>query len=329
MTKFLHSRAMLVLASLIALASALAFVCLAGYPADASSEGLVTAWSGAWPLPQPLSMCAAVAINIGIAALLAYINKTFNLLRCLTMLQGTVFLLMQCAIPQFLSGLNPGIVLCVAWLMCLLLLFPNFSAPMPQKEVFLAFAVMSALSACIGEALFFIPGLWAACAQMRILTLRTALASLMGIACPWIIYFGFLIVTPSQIEWPDIFSFRNPLDNLAPAYIAVMSFTIFLGAICWVQNLVKYVTYTARYRAFQGFITTSMLLSVLGIACNVTDSTTMLPILNVCAALQVAHLFGTIHSTRKSYIAILIILLIYLFLSYPFTLLWQTVAYIL
>jgi len=329
MTKFLHSRAMLVLASLIALAGAVACVCLSGYPPPSEAQGVVATWSGAWSLPQPLSMCLAIALNIGIAALLSYINKTYNLLRCLTMLQGTTFLLMQNATPQFLTELNSGVVLCVAWLTCALLFFPNFAAPMPQKQVLLGFAIMSALSTCIGEALIFIPGLWVACAQMRILNLRTAIASLMGIACPWIIYFGFLLVSPAEIKWPNLFCFRNPFTDLDPTYIAVLSFTIFLSIIAWVQNLVKYVTYTAKYRAYQGFITTSMLLALLGIACNVADSRNILPILNVCAALQVAHLFGTIHSTRKSYIAILIILLIYLFLSYPISLVWQIASYIL
>lgn len=329
MTKFLHSRAMLVLASLIAVACALVNVAIAGYPGPLEAYGIVTDWSGAWSLPQPLSLCLALCANVGIAALLSYINKRYNLLRCLTMLQGTTFLFMQAATPQMLTELNAGLVLCVAWLACALLIFPHFSSAMPQKEVFLGFAIMSGLSGMIGEALIFIPGLWLACAQMRILNLRTVLASLMGIACPWIIVFGFLLASPFHTEWPRLLSFSHPFAGLAPTYIGVLAFTVFAGAAAWVQNFMKFLTYTAKYRAYQGFVTASMLLAALGMACNLADSYVLLPTLNVCVSLQVAHLFGSIHFTRRSYIPILIILLFYLFLSYPFTLLWQTAAYIL
>lgn len=329
MTKFLHSRAMLVLASLIALACALVSVALAGYQPPLETRGLVSTWSGAWSLPQPLSMWLALAVNVGIAVLLTYINKASNLLRCLTMLQGTTFLLMQMSVPQMLTEVNGGLVLCVAWLVCAMLFFHNFAALIPQNEVFLAFAIMSALSALIGEALIFIPGLWLACGQMRILNVRTVLASLMGLACPWVIYFGFGLVSVDDIEMPTLFSVGHGMSDLSPIYIATLSFTIFVGVACWVQNLVKYVTYTAKYRAYQGFVTASMLLAMVGILCDVADSGALLPILNVCAALQIAHLFGTIHATQKSYIAILIILAIYLLLSYPISLAWQTAAYIL
>lgn len=320
---------MLVLTSLLAVASAVVYVWLAGYPSAPQAEGIVESWSGAWSVIQPLSMWIAVGLNIGIAALLVYINKAYNLLRCLTMLQGTTFLFMQMATPQLLTEINGGLVLCAAWLVCMMLLYHNFSTPMPQKEVFLAFAIMSGLSACIDEALIFIPGLWLACGQMRILNLRTALASLMGIACPWIIYFGFTIIGPDDARMPELLGFTNAFDGLDSIYIAVLSFTVFLGLICWVQNFIKYLTYTAKYRAYQGFVTASMLLATIGIACDVADSRTLLPILNACVALQVAHLFGTIHNTRKSYIPILIILLAYLFLSYPLTQVWQLTAYIL
>ncbi len=329
MTKFLHSRAMLVLASLLAMACALVSVALGGYPPPSEAEGLVSVWSGPWAVPQPLSMWAAVCVNVGIAALLAYINKTYNLLRCLTMLQGTTFLFMQMAAPQMLTEINAGLALCLAWLVCALLFFSNFAEPMPQKEVFLAFAIMSGLSAWICQALIFIPGLWMACAQMRILNLRTVLASVMGIACPWIIYFGLGLVSAGSLVVPSLLGAANNWADLDGVYVAALSFTVFVGAACWVQNLVKYVTYTAKYRAYQGFVTMSMLLAVVGIACNVSDGYTLLPILNVCASLQVAHLFGTIHHTRKSYIAVLIILIIYLLLSYPLTLVWQLADYIL
>ncbi|MCM1225286.1 MAG: hypothetical protein NC548_63635 [Lachnospiraceae bacterium] len=329
MTKFLHSRAMLVLASLLALGCALACVGLAGYPPALQSFGLAKAWSGEWVVPQPASMWIAVGLNIGIAAMLAYVNKAFNLLRCLTMLQGTVFLFMQMASSRLLVEVNPGLALCFAWIVCMLLLFPNFSASMPQKEVFLAFAIMSGMSACVDEALILIPGLWLACGQMRIFNIRTVLASLMGLACPWIIFFGFCLIGPDGIQPPSLLKFGDALSGIDSLFLALLAFTVFLGAVCWVQNFMKYLTYTAKYRAYQGFVTVSMLLCVLGIACDVADSLAILPVLNVCVALQVAHLFGVIHFTRKSWIPILIILLIYLFLSYPFVLAWQMIAYVL
>lgn len=315
---------MVVLASLLAMACALVYVYVVGAPPMLEGQGIVSTWEGPWVFPGEWSLTLGICANLGIAMLLCSINKQFNVLRCLTMLQGSLFLCMQCAWPDLLDEFNPGLALCLAWLFCTMLMFSEFGSAYAQRRVFLSFAIISALASVVGAAVFFIPALWLATVQMRIFNLRTALASLMGIACPWIILICFGLADISALRVPNLVDFQVTMADMPPSAIAVLVFTIFVGAMAWVQNLVKYVSYTARYRAYQGYFAVAMLVALFGICCNLADSYALLPIFDVCVAMQVAHLFGVVHQQVKSYIPILLIIIIYLLLF-----VWRIVDYIL
>lgn len=313
MTRLLHSRYGVVLAALVAAVCAWLFSRL-GQPSFPVADGaLVPDWSvrqlqlGLWAMP------AAWAVNVLTAALLCYINKAFNLLRGMTMLQGTLFLMMEVATPSFFMTVRPGMILCIVVALCALVMYSCYSNPNAQRGVFLVFLMLSAGAAIDYAFLVFVPVFLLGCAQMRIFSLRTVLAALMGMATPWIIFFGFGLLTPDSVVMPEIYV-RISADGMSAfsLLLSTAAFTSFVALTAWVQNIVKLLAYNAQSRAMLSLANVIMLVAIVAGAANFTHAGVFLPLINCCASLQIAHLFVSTFKGRRSYWGILSFIFIYL-----------------
>lgn len=148
---------------------------------------------------------------------------------------------------------------------------------------------------------------------MRIFSLRSVLASLMGLATPWVILIGLGIVPVDMIQFPlpQVASFSAAAPDDVPMLVTVAT-TAFLTLAAWLQNAMKILSYNARYRAFQSVLSVLSLVSILAVTLDYTRVMAYIPLLNCCAAMQAAHLFAAVHRREKSYLAILSLVFIYI-----------------
>ncbi len=259
------------------------------------------------------SLYFSIGINIVIALLLIYLNKIFNPMRAMTNLQAGLFMIMQGALPASAVWFGSGELLALVAILCIFLLYASYSDTGAMRNIFLAFLLISALSAADTAALILLPVFWLALAQMRIFSLRSVLASLLGLATPWIILLGLGIVPLDRLQFtmPKVASFFAGTPDEVPMLVTVAT-TAFLTVAAWLQNAMKILSYNARFRAFQSVLSVLSLVVILAVTLDYTRVMAYIPLLDCCAAMQVAHLFAAVHRREKSYIAVLSLVFIYI-----------------
>lgn len=313
-TRFLHSRYAVVAATVTAVA-AVAFAGMrdTALTPIAGDRGVVFASANGWIDNPDLSLWISVALNVGIAMLMIFINRTYNVLRSVTMLYATLFAVMQMATPDLEARLNSGTIMAALLIGSYTLLFATFGNPAApsRRLVFLIFALLSAGATTQYCFLFYLPVLVAACMQMRIFTLRTAVAALLGLITPWWIIFGLGIASPGQLHLPHMVSVFSDIGSREAVLLLVTAgFTVFAALAAWALCFMKMLGYNARTRACNGVLTLTMLMSMVAMAADYTNMVVYIPTLNMCASIQVAHFFA-LHRRERSWIAILSFISVY------------------
>jgi hypothetical protein len=252
-----------------------------------------------------------LALNAVVASLIIFINSRFNVLRSLTALVATMFLGMQTALPSALGQFYGGTMLVLLMMLCVILLFSSYGDYRGQRQVFLIFAILGFALFTQINYLFFAPVLLLGCMQMRIFSLRTLLAALLGLITPAWILFGFGLISPTNLRMPEFVAVWALFDthDMIQA-IVTTGFTTVLGIMFAVLNLLKILSYNARVRAFNGFFTILFGYTALLTVANFNDFMFYIPLLNALVAYQVAHFF-TYRRQRRSYLAILALLATY------------------
>lgn len=264
-----------------------------------------------WLPFTPLSALANMTINLLAALAFVYINRQFNILRSLTALPGTMFLAMQIALPTVTGQFYGGTFLLVIGLWCLSLLFSVYSEPRGQRQVMLIFFLLSAAAFTQAAFLFYIPVFIIGCIQMRILNLRSAIAALLGIITPPWILFGFGIIDPRHIEWPQLVVAWSAFDSAEIAHaLTVTAVTVFIGIVFTVANILKILSYNSRVRAYNGFLTLLEIFTAIFILLNFNNFTFYIPLLDCLVAYQIGHFF-TYRRSKRSYIPVLMLMLLY------------------
>ena len=275
-------------------------------------QGLCLPPPALWPIWPWADVLGGVLLNVAVLVLMAMLNKGFNVLRSNTRLQLGLFALMGTAVPRLMLNVNSGIILALAVNVCAFLMFSSYDDPSGVRRVFLSFLIMSLGAAMQYCFVVFIPMLWVVTAQMRIFSLRTFLASVFGIATPWVILLGFGIVSPDDFHLPEVRGIFSTFgEESAEYFLAVTSFTAFLLVIAITLNLSRTIAYNARARAFNGTLTLTAVVTIVAISVNYNNLLAYLPLLNVCAAYQITHWFVN-HRFDRQYIAVLGICLCYL-----------------
>lgn len=301
----------------MALAAAVAAV--AGMPFSGSEpEALATAWSVIGVVPSRLflpgtfgSLITALALNYLVALTLIFINKRYNFLRSLSLLFAGMFLVMEAALPTLIDTLSGGIVMAGIVMLAMAALFSAFQRPDRTRRVFLAFCLVSAGGLIdIASVAFLIPFILG-CFQMRCATPQSLTAALLGIITPWWMAWGFGALPLSDLTIPPLVSIFSGLDTTQIAQVVVYAVTsVTLGLGLGAVNLLRIYSYNANARAYNGFLTLLSITSVLLMLIDYHRMVLYLPMVNICAAIQVGHFF-VINNRKRSYIAILCIIAIY------------------
>lgn len=258
-----------------------------------------------------VSAVVNVAVNVVVALLVVYINRTFNVLRSITYLVATMFLAMQTSMPMVLGQFYGGSLMSLLILLCTMLLFSVYADNMGQRRVYLIFLILGAATMTQVAYLFYVPMLLIGCVQMRVFSLRTCLAAFMGLVTPAWILLGFGIVNISDMQWPEMEVVWSMFDaaDMVQAFVTV-GFTVLMGIVFTVANILKILSYNSRVRAFNGFLTLLLMFTVIFMLLNFNNFTLYIPLLNVLVAYQVGHFF-TYRRQRRSYLAILMLILAY------------------
>lgn len=314
LTRILHTRSVMMVTALIAMACTLAAYIYLPTELPFSTVGFVSKWSGDWHIHRALSLGGEMLLNACIIMMIVHINKIYNLLRSLTQLQGTLFLLMQIATPTLLLCLCPGTLMCAVVVLCTWIMFRLYGADyIDTRKIFLVFTLLSACTSFDIYYVIYIPVFVISCLQMRVMCLRTISAILLGLFTPWIIFFGFGLISPNDLQLPDAQLFIRQISTPSASVLVVTAIlTCFLTVGALLQNMIKILTYNAMSRSLLSVVTTLTVVTLLATIINSANIFYYLPLLNCCCALQLAHLFGAIHTFAKSYIAILSIAGLYL-----------------
>lgn len=275
------------------------------------NQGICLPSPALWPLPPVVDLLGGVALNAGVLVIMAAINKAYNVLRSDTKLQLGLFAIMAAGVPRLVLNVNSGIILALAVNASILLMFSCYDCPYRTRRVFLSFLILSAGATIQYCFVIFIPVMWIVAAQMKVFNVRTVLATMFGLATPWIILIGFGIVGIEDFHVPNVVDiFRAYEEDSAQYLMAITAFTAFLLIGATMLNLSRTIAYNARARSFNGALTLVGITTIAAIAFNYNNLLAYLPLLNVCAAYQITHWLVN-HRFERQYIAVLTIVLVY------------------
>ncbi len=314
LTKSMHNRPTLAAACVVAAACMAVFFMHRGFPWPVESYGLVDNWNGVWCHNPYIGLGIETGLMALIMLLMAHLNKAYNLLRKMSMLHCSLFIIMEAATPPLLLTLSSGAVLCFTVLLCLAILFFAHQHEIPDtRRIFLVFFMLSAGSSVQYAYLVYIPVFILACIQLKLFSIRALSAIILGIVSPWIIMMGFGIATPSDLQMPvfllEMPQWGHPRTLL---FLATVAFTIVLSILALLQNLIKIISYNAQSRAMQSVITTITIVTAAAIVIDFRNIYAYLTILNCITAFQLTHMFVAIHNFAKSYLAVLILVIAYI-----------------
>lgn len=315
LTAFLHQRG--------ATAFMMVVACLCSLFAWQTGAVVPMAGNLGWGVPSPnlwfpfapVTAFAGMGVTVAVALLTVYINRHFNVLRSLTSLVSTMFLVMQIALPSVLGQFYGGSLLSLLIMVCVGLLFSVYADPYGQRRVFLVFFLLGAAAMSQIAFLFYVPVFLVGCMQMRAFNMRTFLAALLGLVTPVWILLGFGIVKAQTLLQTPLSSLLTPawsqFDTVDMVQTVVATgLTAVLGILFTVLNLMKILSYNSRVRALNGFLTILFGVTALLSLLDFINFTFYIPLLNVLAAYQIGHFF-TYRRQRRTYIPLLLIAFMY------------------
>ena len=311
LTRFMHSRhVLLIMAVALVCVTVLSFHII---PIDhiAGDRGILFPSANLWIADAKVAMWVNVGVTLLLAYLMVVINRTYNLLRSSTLLDTSLFLLMCMSTPWLLDQFYTGTPLCLCLLLCLLLLYSTYQNSLRRDRIFLIFFLLSAMTMTQYCYAVYIPVFIIGCFQMRIFSLKTLAAILMGIISPWFVVLGCGIVPLDGIHAPDIakaFGTFNIVENV-PLVIAVIVGTLVL-LVGWCLNFPRMIAYNAHIRAYNGTMSVLALVTVLALCVDFINLPAYAPVLYVCASFFFGRMLAASASPR-GYIPVITIISIY------------------
>lgn len=310
-TRFMHSR-------WLVLIMALALVCVAmtaytNIPVEylAGDRGLVLPSANLW-IPNPhTAMWVNIGATLGLAALMVVLNRSYNLLRTMTLLDASLFLAMSMSTPWLLVQFYTGTPLCITLIVCTLLLYSTYQNPCRRKRIFLIFFLLSAMTMTQYCYAVYIPVFIIGSMQMRIFSIKTLIAIILGTITPWWMMLGSGLVTVSDIHIPDfgnMFGTFYLVDNLQLLVAVLISATVLVAG--WCLNFPRMIAYNAHMRAYNGTMSVLSLVTLIALCADFINLPAYAPVLFMCASFYMGRMFAA-QASPKSYIPITTIFLIY------------------
>ena len=234
------------------------------------------------------------------------------LLRTRSRMVSSSFILLSCQSCILFPQLT-GAVVQLCFVVAFILLFQTYQDQQSTGRVFYAFVVVGLSSLFFVHTLWYVPALWVLMAtQLQSLSVRTWLASLIGLATPyWLALLWLMVpwgVGPTQWslslqpladhfgELADI-RYALPPYPLERGILLLFALVLAAGGIMhfWSRSFEDKI----RIRLLYGFFITLTALTVLFILAQPQHYDVLMRVLAVCASPLIAHVF-TFTSSRLS-----------------------------
>lgn len=264
-----------------------------------------------WISSGTLSLAVNLILNFLAAFMLLSISRTYNTTRSQSAFAATMFLAMQTGSPVLLTKFFGGTLEIIILLTITYLLFSLYQNNSNPRRIFLIFFLISLGALSLHTLAFYIPAVLLGIAQMRIFNVRSVGAVILGIITPLWILIGAGIITLSDFVLPEIESvFRIDTTPNLMIIVVTASGTILLGLAFIMMNAIKMLTYNARIRSANGFLTVLLVTSMIFAIADFNDIAIYLPTINWLTAYQAGHFFTTSNG-RHNYIGALFIIILY------------------
>lgn len=281
-----------------------------------ANSGIVTSSANLWIGAAYDSMLVNVGLTLVTAILMLMLNQRYNLLGTVSTLEATVFFAMCMATPDLLVQLGTGIPLCIVLTLCLFLLYDTYGKPGHTGNVYLIFLLLSGMTATQYCYALYIPVFIIGLGQMRIMSIRTLLAAILGIISPWWVIFGCGIVNIEDIrfpEWKSLFGSVGLNDTLH--VFTAVAVTAVIAVVSWAANFMRMLSYNAHKRAYAGSITLVTLFTIIVTLADYPNVYAYLPVLCMCAAYHFTNYIARRqHQVQIPVVATIIVLYIAIYL---------------
>ena len=262
------------------------------------------------------SYLLSLGITVGAALLLHLLNKVFSFVRTYTFIAASSFLVLQLSVPVASANYYAGTTMCLATLVLAFILFGAYQqSGRSQRSIYLIFTLLAACSTFMYSTLFLVVAFAIGFAQMRAMNLKGFIALLLGLVTPYWILFGLGLVDFTSFRLPQLTRLQSILDiPQAPVVIISIVGVAVLTVVLTVVNMFTIFNYRLQTRVYNAFFTTLATLSLIMMLIDIDNILMYLPILNMCLAIQVAHVFTISKFTKKHFIysvGLLAALLIY------------------
>ncbi len=274
------------------------------------NRGLFFASVNEWLASPMTSAWVNLVLITAVVVLMIYINKAYTVPRNITLLYAIFFIVLQTATPAITMQLYTGTVLLALVSSSMTIMFGLFGRPKRQSSVFLVFFLLSVAISVQYDYAVYIPVFFVACAQMRIMNLRTVLAAILGIITPWWLLLGFGIIGPEDFRMPSICHVDFFRGGEAAISLLCVATTAIFAIAAYGLSLLKLMSYNARTRACNGMLTLITLMTIIAMVVDFSNYLTYLPLLNFCTAFFLSHFF-VIRNPVRSWIIIITIVTIY------------------
>lgn len=310
-TEFIHSRNF---------ATLLIFVCGAAIAAAfyggitvpvEGNRGFVSLSPNLWISNPAVSVILSLAVNGLIALSAVSITKTFNIMRSQTALWAALFAVMQTSTPSIAAQFCGGTILCAVMVFAMMIFYSCYADNSLRRRIFIVFCIVTSAALFQYAIIFYLVVMLPGLAQMRIFNFRTVLAAVLGIITPLWILFGTGIFVAGDLRWPNFVGTLSAIGSSEMILTLItVGVTILLGFVALAANLMRTLSYTAKFRAANGFIAIIMIATTILSLVDYNDLSVYIPILNFTVAYQIAHFFSNRRRDR-SYVAVLSVIALY------------------
>ena len=310
----MHSRTFARLAFVVSVLGVVIAWQLGGVTPLSGEGGILLSAPSTWLGGSPvLSLCVNVAILCGIVVFMEFVLKLFNVLRTVTDLPSALAAIMLMATPALMGQLCGGTLICLLMWGLTAIMFSTFGVPYgTQRRIFLIFFALVFGALFQYALIFYVPMLLIATVQMRIFNLRTLLAAGIGMITPVWLVLGFGIISPSDLSLPRLVSiFANHDSWLSLPDLLSFGLTALLAVAGIIINVFKYIAYNARTRAYNGMLLLMTLWTIILMCVDFDNAALYQPLLITLSSCQLGHYFS-VHRYGRSYIPVLIIIIMYL-----------------
>ena len=299
LTRYIHSQGFAALILAVALPGVLGAYLFGEFTPITGDKGFVIPSANEWIFQPWADLVAALVANAAIVAMAGLTDKFFNVLRSNSALPLTIFAVLQLATPGLSVQFYTGTALALTAAGCLMILFSCYHSPTLTRRVFLIFLILSAACATQYCYALYIPVFLLGCAQMRIFNARTVVAALLGLITPWWIMGACGMLDPGNIRVPNLVSIFSVINRQMAVHLLVtIGLTSALLIGCFILNVMKTIAYNARARAYSGAFATLSLVTLAGMLIDYNNLISYIPLLNYCAAYEVAGYFSSPRGER-------------------------------